>query len=62
MENNLKSKNKRAFSLNNPRSKGDRLGWESLSEYKPISIKKIIGEGVILKEIKRYSNCPKMIP
>ncbi|NCC10413.1 MAG: hypothetical protein EOM31_07910 [Bacteroidia bacterium] len=63
MGNSLKSKNKKALSSNNPvRSKGDRLGWESLSEYKPVPIKKIIGEGIVLKDIKRYSNCAKMIP
>lgn len=30
------------------KSKGERLGWESLSKKKPVSLKKAIGEGKVV--------------
>ena len=43
MGNSLKKQKEASLAANN--TKGERLGWKSISEYKTVSLKKIVGNG-----------------
>ena len=46
MGNSLKKQKEALLAANNTKkSKGERLGWKSISEYKTVSLKKIVGNG-----------------
>ena len=46
MGNSLKKQKEASLAANNTKkSKGERLGWKSISEYKTVSLKKIVGNG-----------------
>lgn len=32
------------------RSKGERLGWASINEYKPIPVRELVGDGSVVNE------------
>lgn len=42
--------------------KGERLGWKSVSEYKTISIKEVVGNGSVVTETHLYQNtCIRLV-
>ena len=46
MGNSLKKQKEASLAANNTKkSKGERLGWKSISEYKTVSLEKIVGNG-----------------
>ena len=46
MGNSLKKQKEASLAANNTKkSKGERLGWKSISEYKTVSLKEIVGNG-----------------
>ena len=46
MGNSLKKQKEASMAANNTKkSKGERLGWKSISEYNTVSLKKIVGNG-----------------
>ncbi len=63
MGSNFKTK-KQNLSVNdsNKKSKGERLGWKSISEYKTVPLKEIIGKGNIVNETYSYQDtCVRLI-
>lgn len=43
------------------KSKGERLGWESLSEYKSVPLKSVVGEGIPVVKTCRSTRA-KLVP
>lgn len=50
MGNSFKTKKESSVASSRNKSKGERLGWKSISEYKAISLKEIVGNGKIVSE------------
>ncbi|MDR1004722.1 MAG: hypothetical protein LBL97_06935 [Prevotellaceae bacterium] len=58
----LKEKTAESLAANNAkRSKGERLGWKSLSEYTPVPIKDIVSDGRAVTEVGKFSSTPKLV-
>ncbi|MDR0989247.1 MAG: hypothetical protein LBM06_07300 [Prevotellaceae bacterium] len=43
------------------KSKGERLGWPSVNEYKQAPLKEIVGNGTIVKEGNAHSTVQKLV-
>lgn len=43
------------------KSKGERLGWVSISEYKPRPLREVIGKGIPVEEVQNYTGI-RLIP
>lgn len=43
------------------KSKGERLGWVSISEYKPRPLREVVGDGVVV-EVAKNSTSIKLVP
>ena len=43
------------------KSKGERLGWVSISEYKPRPLREVIGEGMPVEEVQNFTGI-RLIP
>lgn len=50
MGNSLKTKKGNSVANSCNKSKGERLGWKSTSEYKAVSLKEIIGNGKVVSD------------
>lgn len=37
------------------KSKGERLGWVSISEYKPRPLREVVGRGIPVEEVQNYT-------
>ena len=64
MEGNFKTKQQnRSVNNSHKKTKGERLGWKSISEYRAVPIKDVIGSGNVVNETSSYMNtCVRLIP
>lgn len=52
----FKSKNKKSSAM---KSKGERLGWDSLKDSEPVKLRNILLDGEV---VKTFNNSPMLVP